>query len=95
MPDVVLVIKFYLPDLFERLQLPCTPTALEANETIEDKLHCTAVRSEEIRKVAECQGFLYVLLLMKLIDDGDLKNAKEFGDFVMKRIHGINKRSMD
>jgi len=27
--------------------------------------------------------FLYVVLLMKLIDDGDLRNAKEFGDFVL------------
>ena len=42
---------------------------------MEDKLHCTAVRAGEIAQVAECQIFMYVLLLMKLIDDGDLKNV--------------------
>lgn len=62
---------------------------------MEDKLHCTAVRATEITQVAECQIFLYVLLLMKLIDDGDLKNAKEFGDFVMHRVKGVNQRTMD
>ena len=75
MSDTVLVIKFYLPDLYQRLQLPCQPTPLEANENIEEKLHCTAERAGEISQVAECQIFLYVLLLMKLIDDGDLNNV--------------------
>jgi len=32
---------------------------------------------------------------MKLIDDGDFNNAKEFGDFMMLRIRGVNKRTMD
>ena len=32
---------------------------------------------------------------MKLIDDGDLNNAKEFGDFVLQRIRGVNQRTMD
>jgi len=32
---------------------------------------------------------------MKLIDDGDLKNAKEFGDFVLMRIRGVNQRTID
>ena len=32
---------------------------------------------------------------MKLIDDGDLRNAKEFGDFVLMRIRGVNQRTMD
>lgn len=31
---------------------------------------------EEIMKHAECQLFLYVLLLMKLLDDGDIKNVR-------------------
>ena len=73
----MLVIKFYLPDLYERLQLPCQPTAVQADEKIEDKLHCTQQRASEIQKVAECQIFLYVLLLMKLIDDGDLRNVSQ------------------
>lgn len=50
---------------------------------MEDKLHTTQARATEICQVAECQIFIYVLLLMKLIDDGDLRNAKEFGDFVL------------
>jgi len=32
---------------------------------------------------------------MKLIDDGDNKNAKEFGDFVYARIKDVNMRTMD
>lgn len=32
---------------------------------------------------------------MKLIDDGDLNNAKEFGDFVMQRCRGVNMRTID
>ena len=79
----MLLIKYYLPDLHRRLQLPCQPTELGAGENMEDKLHCTAERAAEISLVAECQIFLYVLLLMKLIDDGDLRNAKEFGDFIL------------
>ena len=44
---------------------------------MEDKLHCTGVRAGEISQVAECQIFLYVLLLMKLVDDGDLRNVSD------------------
>lgn len=68
---------------------------METGETIEDKLHCTQQRANEISLVAECQIFLYVLLLMKLIDDGDLRNAKEFGDFVLQRCRGVNMRTID
>jgi len=38
---------------------------------------------------------LYDLLLMKLIDDGDYKNAKEFGDFIMARLKNVNLRTLD
>jgi hypothetical protein len=44
---------------------------------METKLHCTSLRAEEIMKHAECQLFVYVLLLMKLIDDGDIKNVSQ------------------
>jgi len=44
---------------------------------------------------AETQLFLYDLLLMKLIDDGDLKNAKEFGDFVYMRLKNVSLRTLD
>ena len=95
MSDCVLVIKYYLPDLHRRLQLPCQPTELKDGETLEEKLHCTTERAGEISQMAECQIFLYVLLLMKLIDDGDLRNAKEFGDFVLQRMRGVTLRTID
>jgi len=44
---------------------------------------------------AETQLFLYDLLLMKLLDDGDYKNAKEFGDFVFARLKNVNLRTLD
>lgn len=45
--------------------------------------------------LAETQLFLYNLLLMKLIDDGDLKNAKEFGDFIYLRLKNVSLRTLD
>ena len=36
-----------------------------------------------------------MLVLIKLIDDGDLKSAKEFGDFILARIANVNRRTMD
>ena len=73
--DVVLVIKFYLNDLFNRLKLPCQPTPLEDGVKIDDQLHTTLERATDMTNHPEVQAFLYVLLLMKLIDDGDLKNV--------------------
>jgi hypothetical protein len=32
---------------------------------------------------------------MKLIDDGDLKNAKEFGDFIYMRLKNVSLRTLD
>lgn len=32
---------------------------------------------------------------MKLIDDGDYKNAKEFGDFVYLRLKNVSLRTLD
>ncbi len=71
--DVVLILSHYIPDLYKRLQLPCQPTPI--TEAIELKLHCTTIRANEIMEFAETQLFLYNLLLMKLIDDGDYKNV--------------------
>lgn len=83
--DSVLVLSHYLPDLYTRLQLPCQPSPIDKDESVEDKLHCTHVRAEEITKHPEAQLFLYVLLLIKLIDDGDLKNVSAFSDFCRLR----------
>lgn len=95
LPDAVLVLSFYLPDLFMRLQLPTQPSPVADGVNLEDMLHCTMERSEEIMQHAEPQLFLYDLLLMKLIDDGDYKNAKEFGDFVFARLKNVNLRTLD
>jgi hypothetical protein len=95
LPDAVLVLSFYLPDLYMRLMLPTQPTAVPDGTSLEDYLHCTSQRQEEMMVHAETQLFLYDLLLMKLIDDGDYKNAKEFGDFVFARLKNVNLRTID
>lgn len=69
------MLQHYLPDLFSRVAFPAQPTPLLAGENVETKLHCTASRTQEITKLPECQMFIYVLVLMKLIDDGDFKNV--------------------
>jgi len=46
--------KHYIPDLHQRLGLPCQATPLKENESAEEKLHCTDVRVEEIMKHPEC-----------------------------------------
>ena len=93
--DIVLVISYFLPDLFFRLQLPQQPTDVPEGVELEAFLHCTQERQEELSKPAEIQLYLYDLLLMKLIDDGDYKNAKEFGDFVYARLKNVNLRTLD
>jgi len=95
LPDAVLVLSFYLPDLYMRLMLPTQPTTVPEDVNIETFLHCTTTRQEEIMVHAEPQLFLYDLLIMKLIDDGDYKNAKEFGDFVFARLKNVNLRTLD
>jgi hypothetical protein len=41
LPDAVLALSFYLPDLFMRLMLPTQPAPIKEGVTIEDMLHCT------------------------------------------------------
>jgi len=76
--DTLLVVKHYMPDLFRRLALPAQPTDLQTGETIEQKLHCSVERTIQIMSIPEPQLFIYVLLQMKLIDDGDYKNVSLF-----------------
>lgn len=45
--------------------------------------------------IPETQLFVYIIVQMKLIDDGDFKNAKEFSDFIFLRLHLINRRTID
>jgi hypothetical protein len=73
--------------------LPTHPTAI--TESIEEKLHTTTIRAQEMMQYPETQVFMYDLLLMKLLDDGDLKNAKEFGDFVYLRLKNVTLRTLD
>lgn len=84
----------YLPELYNRLQLPSQPTPL-GDVTAETKLHCTSQRAQEVMNLAETQLFLYDLLLMKLIDDGDLKSARELSEFVYLRIKNVSLRTLD
>lgn len=93
--DVVLVLQYFLTDLYDRLKLPCPPTQLDQNVTIEDKLYTTKERAQEMAQYPAVQAFIYVMLLQKLIDDGDISNAKEFGDFVLLRLKGANSRTLD
>lgn len=62
---------------------------------MEEKLYVTKEKAKECIKYAETQLFLFVLLMMKLIDDGDLKNAKEFGDFAFAMLKKVNLRTID
>ena len=71
------MLKFYLGDLYDRLKLPVTPTELKEGVSVEATLHTSAERAAEMVAYAETQAFLYVLLLMKLIDHGDLKNVSK------------------
>ena len=48
LPDAVLVLSFYLPDLFMRLQLPTQPSHVPDDVKLEDMLHCATDRAEEI-----------------------------------------------
>jgi hypothetical protein len=94
--DIILAFSHYVPDLAERLQLPCQPTAVKEGCTdVQEMLHCTHVRAAEISDYAEVQLFLYVIMQMKLIDDGDFKNARDFSDFVYCRIGNCTSRLMD
>jgi hypothetical protein len=53
LPDAVLVLSFYMPDLYMRLMLPTQPSAIPEGVSIEDYLHCTTARQEEIMEHAE------------------------------------------
>jgi 26S proteasome regulatory subunit N3 len=66
-----------------------------AGSAIDEHLHCKQDRAEAIMRVPEPQLFLYILLQTKLIDDGDLKTAKEFSDFIFLRLNLVNRRTID
>ena len=51
--DALLVLQFYMPDLFNRLKLQAQPTALPVGVSTEDHLHCTQSRSEVIMRIPE------------------------------------------
>lgn len=93
--EILLALEFYLPDLFDRLMLPQQPADVPAGTTKEDFLHCSKERAEEVMTRAETQLFLYDLVLMKLIDDGDNASAMDFGDFIFARLQNVNLRTLD
>jgi hypothetical protein len=53
LPDAVLALSFYLPDLHMRIMLPTQPTEPPSDKDLETFLHCTQQRSEEIMMHAE------------------------------------------
>lgn len=93
--DALLVLKHYCPDLFNRLKLSAQPTVLGNDVKIEDHLHCSQARAETIVKLPETSLLIYILVQMKLIDDGDFTNAKDFSDFIFLRLHLVNRRTLD
>jgi len=48
LPDVMCVLQHYLPDLFMRLMLPTKETEPPTGTSLEDFLHCTVARANEI-----------------------------------------------
>ena len=93
--EILLALEYYLPDLFDRLMLPQQPADVPKDKSKEDYLHCSKERAEEMMTRPETQLFLYDLVLMKLIDDGDNANAKDFGDFIFARLQNVNLRTLD
>jgi hypothetical protein len=73
--DALLVLKHYCPDLYNRLKLSAQPTVLENDIKIEEHLHCSQARAEAIVKLPETSLLIYILVQMKLIDDGDFTNV--------------------
>ena len=71
LPDAVLALSYYLPDLHMRIMLPTQPTDVPPEKDLEGFMHCNAKRVDEMMVHPETQLFIYDLLLMKLIDDGD------------------------
>jgi hypothetical protein len=93
--ECLLCLKFYLPDLFDRLMLEQEPCAVPDGQEVAEFLHCTKERAAEIMTKPETQLFMYNLVLMKLIDDGDNASAKDFGDFIFARLNNVNLRTLD
>jgi 26S proteasome regulatory subunit N3 len=90
--DVMLLLEFFLPELFKRIGLVHEPTKVENKE---EKLHFTTERASTLMSLPETQLYLYNLLMMKLIDAKDYQSAKDFGDFIYARIKDVNMRTMD
>jgi hypothetical protein len=53
LPDAVLALSFYMPDLFMRIQLPTQPTNVPNDMKLEEMLHCTTSRSEDMMACPE------------------------------------------
>ena len=89
-----LIFDHYLPDLAAKLNLPrYDPDMMQIN--FEEKLHCTKERAQSLAKNVEAKCFLYILIIMKLIDEKQIKMAKEFVDFAREKIDLENSRTLD
>ena len=92
--DVGLIYDHYMPDLSSKLNIPKWDPDM-ANFDVEEKLHLTTTRAQALASNIEAKCFLYVLLIMKLIDEKKVKLAKEFVDFARAQIDLENSRTLD
>ena len=92
--DVGLIYDYYMPELSEKLNLPRYDPELFKID-FEEKLHCSQERAKTLAQGIEARCFLYILLIMKLIDEKKVKLAKEFVDFARAKIDLEKSRTLD
>lgn len=92
--EVGLIYDHYLPAFSAKLNIPrYDPDMMKIDS--EEKLHCTTERAQILTKGIEAKSFLYILLVMKLIDEKKIKMAKELVDFARSQIDLENSRTLD
>ena len=92
--DVGLIFDYYIPDLASKLNIPrYDPDLFKIN--FEEKLYCTQERAKTLASSIEAKWFLYILIIMKLIDEKKIKMAKEFVDYARQVIDLENSRTLD
>lgn len=92
--EVGLIYDHYLPAFSAKLNIPRYDPDMYKIDA-EEKLHCTTERAQILAKGIEAKCFLYILLIMKLIDEKKVKLAKELVDFARSQIDLENSRTLD
>lgn len=62
---------------------------------MKSKMHCDTERAGRLSASHEAKAYLYILLIMKLLDEKKVEDAREFADFVREAISDINLRTLD